>query len=286
MSSEPLFLTQAYSPWIEMGNRDRRVEGYQVNWSSLPTHQLIAVEEGLLKWQGESFSEGEVLLLEAGQRCTLEILPEGRATILSFSCFQEEKRWVEDHQSWMGKRADFPREGALAGWVETYGVDLPLRAPEHLKASLWYRIRRMGDLWWRGERELLMADAILAAILAEWTQETLPGQGGDPIELAESAARHLLCEGVTVEDMAREAGLSLRSFHHRYREKRGFGPGAYLDDMRMERAKVFLQRGDQNLEETARICGWRSASAMSHRFKTVMGLSPGEYRRRFRSPGG
>jgi len=49
---------------------------------------------------------------------------------------------------------------------------------------------------------------------------------------------------------------------------------------RIEKAKELLQKGE-TLTNTAHICGFNDQSHLNRRFKSIMGLTPGEYKKFF-----
>ncbi|WP_442900742.1 helix-turn-helix domain-containing protein [Falsirhodobacter sp. 20TX0035] len=83
--------------------------------------------------------------------------------------------------------------------------------------------------------------------------------------------------------MARESGMSLRTFLRRFRDATGVTPGGWLIEERVEAAKVLLCRGRLGIEEVAVAVGFASAHALRHHFRTRTGLSPVAYRQQFLS---
>jgi len=89
-------------------------------------------------------------------------------------------------------------------------------------------------------------------------------------------------EPLTVTDLASHAGLSERSFLRRFQRATGLSPAAYLQRLRVEKARGALERGGDSTAGIAWAVGYRDPSAFSRAFKAVTGLSPGAYRDRFR----
>jgi transcriptional regulator GlxA family with amidase domain len=67
----------------------------------------------------------------------------------------------------------------------------------------------------------------------------------------------------SVEELAKEAGLSRSVFSERFGQKVGVPPMQYLMDWRMALAKAMLQRDAPPLEAVAVAIGYQSASAFS-----------------------
>jgi transcriptional regulator GlxA family with amidase domain len=87
-----------------------------------------------------------------------------------------------------------------------------------------------------------------------------------------------------VAEMARRSGLPERTFKRRFREATGETTIAYVQRIRVERAKRALETGNQPIEEISWAVGYEDAASFRRLFKRVTGLTPGEYRRRFRLP--
>jgi AraC-like DNA-binding protein len=78
----------------------------------------------------------------------------------------------------------------------------------------------------------------------------------------------------SVEELAREAGLSRSVFSERFGQKVGVPPMQYLIDWRMALAKAMLQRDAPPLEAVAAAIGYQSASAFSAAFRRKVGSPP------------
>jgi transcriptional regulator GlxA family with amidase domain len=89
-------------------------------------------------------------------------------------------------------------------------------------------------------------------------------------------------DDLTVEVLARRASLSPRHFARAFAAEVGMPPGRYVERVRLEAARRHLEDGAAGVEQTARACGYRTAEAMRRAFIEALGVSPGEYRRRFR----
>jgi transcriptional regulator GlxA family with amidase domain len=86
---------------------------------------------------------------------------------------------------------------------------------------------------------------------------------------------------VGVADMAREAGLEERTFLRRFKAATGVKPTEYAQCVRMERARELLQFTKRTIDQVAWSVGYEDATAFRRVFNRLVGLSPGDYRRRF-----
>jgi AraC-like DNA-binding protein len=83
----------------------------------------------------------------------------------------------------------------------------------------------------------------------------------------------------SVEELAREAGLSRSVFSERFSQKVGVPPMQYLIEWRMALAKAMLQRDAPPLESVAEAIGYQSASAFSTAFRRQVGSPPSHFAR-------
>ncbi|MGI2034110.1 transcriptional regulator FtrA [Rhizobium panacihumi] len=85
----------------------------------------------------------------------------------------------------------------------------------------------------------------------------------------------------TLERMASECGMSLRTFVRRFTEATGVSPGEWLVGERIEAAKCFLTERRQSIDEIAAAVGIGSADTLRHHFKKRVGLNPKAYQDQF-----
>jgi AraC-like DNA-binding protein len=104
-------------------------------------------------------------------------------------------------------------------------------------------------------------------------------------------ARHLLrardladaryTERVTVDDMARAAGLSRAHFSREFRRAFGVAPHAYLLTRRLERAASLLRMTDRSVADVCFSVGLASVGSFTTSFTRTYGCSPTAYRAKF-----
>jgi transcriptional regulator GlxA family with amidase domain len=87
---------------------------------------------------------------------------------------------------------------------------------------------------------------------------------------------------LSVDTLATRASLSPRQFARAFAAEVGMPPGRYVDRVRLETARRRLEDTADGVEQTARSCGYGTSEAMRRAFIRALGVSPGEYRRRFR----
>src|SRR5690606_24187166 len=86
-----------------------------------------------------------------------------------------------------------------------------------------------------------------------------------------------------VAAMARLSGLSERSFKRRFQRATGMTPIEYVHTLRLEEAKHALETTELPVEAIANQAGYEDASFFGRLFRRKVGLTPAQYRRRFRA---
>ena len=84
-----------------------------------------------------------------------------------------------------------------------------------------------------------------------------------------------------VSAMAQRTGLSKRSLARRFRDATGHAPLAYVQALRVERARALLEASALPVTEIAAEVGYSDVSYFSRLFRRATSLAPGAYRRRF-----
>jgi transcriptional regulator GlxA family with amidase domain len=107
----------------------------------------------------------------------------------------------------------------------------------------------------------------------------------EPLRELQSWIADHLDEDLRVEALAERVHMSPRNFARAFRREVGLTPGAYVEAVRIERAKQRLERGTAPVESVARDCGFGSAETMRRAFGRRVGVAPAAYRARFRRAG-
>lgn len=85
--------------------------------------------------------------------------------------------------------------------------------------------------------------------------------------------------GWTLEELAKQAGLSRTLLAERFRRTMGDTPLSYLRVLRVQKAMTLLAEADHTLEHIARAVGFSDAFSFSKVFKKIVGQSPSDFRR-------
>jgi AraC-like DNA-binding protein len=86
---------------------------------------------------------------------------------------------------------------------------------------------------------------------------------------------------LSVDDLARAAGLSRAHFSREFRRTFGESPHAYLLTRRMERAAALLRTTDHSVADICFAVGLQSVGSFTTTFTRLYGLSPTAYRATF-----
>ena len=90
-----------------------------------------------------------------------------------------------------------------------------------------------------------------------------------------------LDEDLSVPALSVRAYMSPRNFARAFKREVGMTPGAYVETLRVERARALLETGDESVEQVALRCGFGTVETMRRVFRRRLGVSPGDYRERF-----
>ena len=103
----------------------------------------------------------------------------------------------------------------------------------------------------------------------------------DGLAMALDWARGRLDRPLTVEDLARRAGLSSRQLARRMQAEIGTRPLDWLHRQRVALAQELLERSDASVEQVAARCGLGTATTLRRHFQRAVGVSPTTYRATF-----
>ena len=85
------------------------------------------------------------------------------------------------------------------------------------------------------------------------------------------------------EDIAKHAAMSPRNFARVFKRETGETPAHFIENIRLEAAVKRLEETTQALKTIARECGFQSGEHFRLTFSRRFGITPGQYRSRFRS---
>ncbi len=86
---------------------------------------------------------------------------------------------------------------------------------------------------------------------------------------------------ISTQAMAEVAGLGARTFMRRFQKATGLNPNAYVQTVRVNKARELLEASSTPINNVAWSVGYEDPAAFRKVFHKLMGLTPGDYRRRF-----
>ena len=87
----------------------------------------------------------------------------------------------------------------------------------------------------------------------------------------------------SVEALAGRACMSPRNFSRAFAREVGMTPAAWVEASRVDLAKGLLETTFAGTEAVARECGFGTVETLRRAFRRRLGVSPGQYRERFRA---
>jgi transcriptional regulator GlxA family with amidase domain len=119
---------------------------------------------------------------------------------------------------------------------------------------------------------------------AQYVEQPLPASGADNrlADVLAWAQKHLN-QPHSLDDLARRALLSRRSFTRHFRQVTGTTVGRWLLNQRLALAQRQLESTRRSIEEIAADTGFGSAVSLRQHFAAAFQTSPSTYRREFRA---
>jgi len=183
----------------------------------------------------------------------------------------------------------------LASYIDT---DLPIadlsdaaQAPR-ARFAMAEQQRILGDL-----AELIARQGspgsrtVLARFLLRWLPAFLgrpdgaaPGDGPAWLSPLLRRMEDGVCQGLTVSDLHRHAGVSQAHLSRTFRRYLGISPSQHLNQVRLQLAALELARSNRAVLDIGFGLGFSSPSYFYRLFARAYGLPPAAYRRRHRMP--
>lgn len=121
----------------------------------------------------------------------------------------------------------------------------------------------------------VLTEFYAAATTAEQQTEKLP-------QVVEAALKILQQDFAFLDgigDLAQRLEVSQEYLTRAFRDHVGMTPGKYLNQVRIEHAKLLLQRGSHSVAFVADACGFANGNYFARVFRSMVGVSPSDYAR-------
>ena len=115
-------------------------------------------------------------------------------------------------------------------------------------------------------------------------QPVLSIQEGARLQPLIERLRKRLKEPLRIERLAREAGMSTRTFVRRFQGATGLPPGQWLTQERVRLACTLLESSRAPVKSVAESCGFANEATLRHHFRNHLRVSPAAYREKFGRP--
>jgi transcriptional regulator GlxA family with amidase domain len=118
---------------------------------------------------------------------------------------------------------------------------------------------------------------------AQFVTTPVPEQDDHPLAALFPWVIERLDQPLTVEDLARRAGMSSRHLGRHFRAVTGTTPLQWLLTQRIRHAQELLEKTDDGIDTIAAATGMGTATTLRRHFNRTVGVPPDAYRRTFRS---
>ncbi|MFI0811941.1 helix-turn-helix domain-containing protein [Streptomyces echinatus] len=118
---------------------------------------------------------------------------------------------------------------------------------------------------------------------AQFVTTPVPAPGNHPLAELLPWVMRRLDRPLTVEDLARRAGMSSRHLGRHFRSVTGTTALQWLLAQRIRRAQELLEATDDTVDTIAAATGMGTATTLRRHFNRTVGVPPDAYRRTFRS---
>ncbi|MFD9220869.1 GlxA family transcriptional regulator [Streptomyces sp. NPDC060064] len=115
----------------------------------------------------------------------------------------------------------------------------------------------------------------------QFTDTPLPAERGVSFACTRAWAMQHLDEPLTLTDLARNAGVSIRTLTRRFHAETGRSPLQWLLHQRIERARELLETTTLPMAQVARASGLGTADSLRQHIQRRLGLTPSAYRAAF-----
>ncbi|AXH35371.1 helix-turn-helix domain-containing protein [Humibacter sp. BT305] len=116
---------------------------------------------------------------------------------------------------------------------------------------------------------------------SQYIANPIPAQQTDSFAAVTDWMLKNLDQDLTVDQLAKRAIMSPRTFARRFKAELGATPGAWLNRQRLLRAQELLEQSDLPLDAVAAESGFGTAAVMRHHFARTLATTPAAYRRTF-----
>ncbi len=145
------------------------------------------------------------------------------------------------------------------------------------KMTAMLRLYKERPFGWRTRLRGIAEDLLLSILKVHYEEKC----GSLPPLIAESIAvvkRRIFSEVLSVDEVARECGVTPAHLIRSFRRYLDVTPKQYMNSLRVEMACDLLKYTGKSMEEIAELSGFSEARQMRRVFRETVGVTPREYR--------
>lgn len=132
---------------------------------------------------------------------------------------------------------------------------------------------------------LLFLNVLRDRIARGLSEHFLAALGDPQIGKALTMIHSEFSKKLSLETLARRAGMSRSAFSSKFHSLVRTTPAKYITGWRMQEASALLETTDLSVEQIAEVCGYGSHIAFRKAFKATEGVTPGQVRMRGKKTG-
>jgi AraC-like DNA-binding protein len=192
---------------------------------------------------------------------------------------------------------DFALAAELMLHIDRHPASDAVQAPQSMMASPMDAAMRASVLrLLEALHRPLDAEVLAPGLLRELYFRVLTGAQGSALREALASKGHYgkigralrrihadHADGLTLADLAGEAGMSVPTFHTHFKAITQTSPMQYLKSTRLHQARLLMVRQDLNAEAACHAVGYASPSQFSREFRRLFGRTPAAEAKRLRA---
>ena len=116
-------------------------------------------------------------------------------------------------------------------------------------------------------------------LLKEYRSAIQKESTGNPVDEAIHFMKENLNKKLTIDELAKHTGYSISHFSTLFKERTGFSPITYFNQLKIQHACYLLDCTDIKINQVCFKIGVEDCYYFSRLFNKIMGMSPTEYRK-------
>jgi AraC family transcriptional regulator, exoenzyme S synthesis regulatory protein ExsA len=233
----------------------------------LQGHKFLHIEE-----QTHTAEVGQLLLMKRGIYAMSEFVPDGLnyEALLLFFTDDFVKKFLHTHQLSKAQSPAtpahlvFPTNELLDGF-KTQFMSYFGKTMSGLESILPLKLQ---------ELMLLLLGGSQGQQVLSFLQSIAYGK---PLEIDFIVRKHLL-QPLSLEELAKLSGRSLASFKRDFQQQYNCAPKKWINEQRLEHARMLLQHSGKNVTEVAMDCGFENIPHFIRIFRQKFGITPNSVR--------